>query len=91
MAGIPAKVVQRAGEILKQLESSRAAAGETSVSSGKSTKKVGTESDLQLSFFQLDDPVLEQVREQIQRADIDNLTPMQALNMLHEIKKVIGG
>ncbi|MEY4595545.1 MAG: mismatch repair protein MutS, partial [Bacteroidota bacterium] len=53
MAGIPAKVVQRAGEILKQLESSRAAAGETSVSSGKSTKKVGTESDLQLSFFQL--------------------------------------
>jgi DNA mismatch repair protein MutS len=44
-----------------------------------------------LSIFQLDDPVLEQVREQILKADIDQLTPLQALNMLHDIRKLIGG
>lgn len=89
MAGIPSRVVQRAGEILKQLESSRASAGKASVK--EDSPKKSSDNDLQLSFFQLDDPVLEQVREQIQKADIDNLTPVQALNMLHEIKKVIGG
>ena len=118
MAGIPIKVVQRASEILKQLEASRASTSSASASTssasastssasastnsataGKlsstsaagSKKKAASDPDFQLSFFQLDDPVLEQVREQILKADLDNLTPVQALNMLNEIKKVIGG
>jgi DNA mismatch repair protein MutS len=53
--------------------------------------KVAGGTDMQLSFFQLEDPVLGQVRQQIVNADLDNLTPVQALNMLNEIKKVIGG
>jgi DNA mismatch repair protein MutS len=83
MAGIPLKVVDRAGEILRQLENSRGATGDK--------VKPASGSDLQLSIFQLDDPVLEQVREQILKADIDQLTPLQALNMLHDIRKLIGG
>jgi DNA mismatch repair protein MutS len=81
LAGIPVKVVQRAGEILKQLENSR----------GKGGAKVGKEENVQLSFFQLDDPVLEQIREEIRATDLDHLTPVQALNKLNEIKKLIGG
>jgi DNA mismatch repair protein MutS len=46
---------------------------------------------MQLSFFQLDDPVLEQIREEIKNTDINNLTPMEALNKLNEIKKLTGG
>lgn len=81
LAGIPVKVVQRAGEILKQLEDSR----------GRSGAKVGKDENVQLSFFQLDDPVLEQIREEIRSTDLDHLTPVQALNKLNEIKKLIGG
>ena len=56
------------------------------------SKKEGKKStdEMQLSFFQLDDPVLEQIREEILRVDIDNLTPMEALNKLNEIKKLLG-
>jgi DNA mismatch repair protein MutS len=75
------KVVQRAGEILKQLEDSR----------GRGGAKVGKDENVQLSFFQLDDPVLEQIREEIRSTDLDHLTPVQALNKLNEIKKLIGG
>jgi DNA mismatch repair protein MutS len=81
LAGIPVKVVQRAGEILKQLEDSR----------GRGGAKVGKDENVQLSFFQLDDPVLEQIREEIRSTDLDHLTPVQALNKLNEIKKLIGG
>ncbi len=84
MAGIPAKVVSRADEILHHLEKSRSAPG----MSKKDGKKSADE--MQLSFFQLDDPVLEQIREEILRVDIDNLTPMEALNKLNEIKKLLG-
>ncbi len=83
MAGIPSKVVQRAQEMLKHLEASRSEPG--------STKKLSSPSDLQLSFFKLDDPVLEQIREEIVNIDIDNLTPMQALTKLNEIRKLVGG
>lgn len=81
MAGIPAKVVIRAQEMLKQLEASRSNPG-----------KPGSTSDdnLQLSFFQLDDPVLAQIKDEIVNTDIDNLTPLQALNKLQEIKKILG-
>lgn len=81
MAGIPAKVVIRAQEMLKHLEASRSNPG-----------KPGSTSDdnLQLSFFQLDDPVLAQIKDEIVNTDIDNLTPLQALNKLQEIKKILG-
>ena len=83
MAGIPSKVVHRAQEMLKHLEASRSEPG--------ASKKLSTPSDLQLSFFKLDDPVLEQIREEIVNIDIDNLTPMQALTKLNEIRKLVGG
>ncbi len=85
MAGVPVKVVQRAGEILQQLEAGRRNADPAT------PRQAVPDKDVQLSFFQLDDPVLEQVREQILKADINNLTPVQALNMLNEIRKLIGG
>ncbi|TAH40883.1 MAG: DNA mismatch repair protein MutS [Bacteroidetes bacterium] len=85
MAGIPAKVVSRAGDILKQLESLRGGPD-------LNRKSIGHEKDnMQLSFFQLDDPVLSQIKEEIIRTDINNLTPMEALNKLNEIKKILGG
>lgn len=84
MAGIPSKVVNRAGEILLQLEKSRSGPG----MGKKGVKKQNDE--MQLSFFQLDDPVLEQIREEILRVDVNNLTPVEALNKLNEIKKLLG-
>lgn len=81
MAGIPSKVVHRAQEMLKQLESTRTEPGKA--------KKPLASNDMQLSFFKLDDPVLEQIREEIANIDVDNLTPMQALNKLNDIKKLV--
>lgn len=85
MAGIPASVVYRANEILTQLEKTREKSGE-----GKK-RLADTSEGMQLSFFQLDDPVLEQIREEIKNTDINNLTPVEALNKLNEIKKLTGG
>ncbi len=81
MAGIPAKVIHRAKEMLHQLESSR---------SGRVKIKAESDEKMQLSFFQLDDPVLAQIKEEIVNTDIDHLTPVQALNKLLEIKKILG-
>jgi DNA mismatch repair protein MutS len=83
MAGMPSVVVNRAKEILVKLEESH---------SEKPSKSVNKSvlDDLQLSFFQLDDPVLEQVTEEIENIDIDTLTPVEALLKLHEIKKLLG-
>jgi DNA mismatch repair protein MutS len=78
MAGIPSKVITRAQEMLKHLESTRSAQG-----------KMKADDETQLSFFQLDDPVLSQVRDEIINTDIDHLTPVQALNKLQEIKRII--
>lgn len=87
LAGMPAKVVNRANEILKTLEASRAQGnGGTS----ESIKRV-TEENMQLSFFQLDDPVLENIREELTKIDINTLTPIEALMKLNAIKKMIGG
>jgi DNA mismatch repair protein MutS len=80
LAGIPSKIINRAKEMLRQLESSRSAPGKVQNSNDK----------MQLSFFQLDDPVLAQIKEEIMSSDIDNLTPVQALNKLSEIKKILG-
>lgn len=84
LAGMPSKVVNRASEILKTLEESR-----TNGSSKDTIKKV-TEENMQLSFFQLDDPVLENIREELTKIDINTLTPIEALMKLNTIKKMIG-
>lgn len=96
MAGMPRKVLDRANLLLAQLEGQR--------DGGKSNKKTPsknsiaeassptlTESGMQLSFFQLNDPVLENIKEELERTDINTLTPVEALIKLNEIKKMIGG
>ena len=82
MAGMPQQVIHRANKILKQLEKSH--------SSEELTNKVRTlENDMQLSFFNLDDPLLEQIKEEILNIDIDVLTPVEALMKLNEIKRML--
>ncbi|MGB0248430.1 MAG: DNA mismatch repair protein MutS, partial [Flavobacteriales bacterium] len=90
LAGMPTPILRRAKEVLKQLESSRKQLDYESASAAP-VPDMPMASDVQLSFFQLDDPVLEQVREQILDLDIDNLTPVEALMKLNEIKKVVSG
>lgn len=85
MAGMPKPVVQNAGMILKKLEANR----ETQ-STSQTTKEILDDKNMQLSFFQLDDPVLLQIKDEIAETDINNLTPVEALMKLHEIKKLIG-
>jgi DNA mismatch repair protein MutS len=80
MAGMPARVLQRATEILKHLEKSHTS----------EQKKNKEEDSMQLSFFQLDDPVLSQVKEELLKTDINTLTPVEALMKLNEIRKLIG-
>lgn len=87
MAGMPQSIVKRAGQILKQLESDNQNNGIS-----KPTREIATQREgMQLSFFQLDDPVLSQIRDEIVTLDINNLTPMEALNKLNEIRKIITG
>lgn len=91
MAGMPNFVVQRAEQVLKDLESSHASVG-SSTKGKKTTKEVLNESaNMQLSFFQLNDPVLENIHEELISIDINTLTPVEALMKLHEIKKLTGG
>lgn len=88
MAGMPKSIVKRANTILKQLETDNRQQG----IAGKPMKEVAQQRDgLQLSFFQLDDPVLCQIRDEILTIDVNNLTPLEALNKLNEIKKIIKG
>ncbi len=86
LAGMPASIVERANQVLKDLEGNSPKA-----SIGAVKGSVSAHEGLQLSFFQLDDPVLEQIRDELTRLDINNLTPIDALNKLHEIKKLVGG
>ena len=88
MAGMPQSIVKRAGDILKQLESNNR---QGTVS--KKTPEITPDAagGMQLSFFQLDDPVLSQIRDEIINIDINNLTPMEALNKLNDIRKIITG
>ena len=88
IAGMPRSIVKRANVILKQLESENAQVG----AAGKPTAEIAQSREgLQLSFFQLDDPVLCQVRDEILGIDVNNLTPLEALNKLNEIKKIVSG
>jgi DNA mismatch repair protein MutS len=93
VAGMPSSIIQRANQILKDLETDHSQSPITSsqdtIGSGKAT--VSAPSGMQLSFFQLDDPVLEQIRDEVKNLDINNLTPLDALNKLSEIKKLVGG
>jgi DNA mismatch repair protein MutS len=87
MAGMPQSITKRADAILSEMESSNRSEG---------IKKpindiIGKREGYQLSFFQLDDPVLSQIRDEILNLDVNNLTPMQALNQLNEIKKIVKG
>ncbi len=92
MAGMPRKVLDRANEILKKLELRSESDGTKSeISSTLSGIKSQIQDDAQLSFFKLDDPVLEQIKEDILNTDINTLTPVEALMKLNEIKKLIGG
>lgn len=83
LAGMPVSVVEKAKTILKQLEKSH-----SSELSGKA-REIAEEESMQLSFFQLDDPVLSRVKEEIMATDIDTLTPVEALMKLNEIKKMV--
>ena len=88
MAGMPKSIVKRANEILKQLESDNRQQG----ISGKPLAEVSeNRGGMQLSFFQLDDPILCQIRDEILNLDVDNLTPIEALNKLNDIKKIVRG
>ena len=90
MAGMPKSIVDRANEILKLLERENRQDG---ISENKNIRQINRQSSsgYQLSFFQLDDPVLSQVRDEILNLDVNNLTPIEALNKLNEIKRIISG
>ena len=88
ISGMPKSIIRRANVILKELEADNAGVG----SAGKPTAAIAQSREgMQLSFFQLDDPVLCQVRDEIIGLDINNLTPVEALNKLNEIKKIVTG
>ena len=87
LAGMPQSIVKRANQILKQLESENRQNGIAKPTAEIASSRGG----MQLSFFQLDDPVLSQVRDEILQVDINNLTPVEALNKLNEIRKIITG
>jgi len=88
MAGMPKSIVKRANDILKQLEKDnrqQGIVGKPIVEAG------GAHGGMQLSFFQLDDPVLCQIRDEILTLDVNNLTPLEALNKLNDIKRIVKG
>ena len=86
VAGMPKQVVDRANKILLKLEKSHSAEELQA-----KTKQLANDADMQLSFFQLDDPVLSQIKDEIKSIDINTLTPVEALMKLNEIKKLVGG
>ena len=88
ISGMPKSIVKRANVILKQLEADNASVGTV----GKPTAEIAQSREgMQLSFFQLDDPVLCQVRDEILGLDVNNLTPLEALTKLNDIKKIVSG
>ena len=89
IAGMPKSIVKRAGVVLKQLEADNAQVGSVSKPSIKHLDE--SREGLQLSLFQLDDPVLCQIRDEILHLDVNHLTPVEALNKLNDIKKIVGG
>ncbi len=93
LAGMPGRVVDRAGDILRSLEAARGEnpVGAAEEASAKPKGRMKTQQpSMQLSMFQLDDPVLKDIRDSIKKLDINSLTPIEALNKLNEIKKITG-
>ena len=90
IAGMPRSIVKRAKTVLKELEADNANVG-AAVKKPDMTNVAQSREGMQLSFFQLDDPVLSQVRDEILNLDINNLTPVEALNKLNDIKKIVTG
>lgn len=90
IAGMPEKVVMRAREILSELEKNNTADSFSSGDKKTKTKNIPTADNMQLSIFQLDDPTLVNIKEQLKGLDVNNLTPVEALVKLSEIKKSIG-
>ena len=88
MAGMPKSIVKRADEILHQLEAENRQEG---ISAKPQPAQQASSDGIQLSFFQLDDPVLCQIRDEILNLDVNNLTPLEALNKLNDIKKIVKG
>ncbi len=88
LAGMPGAIVRRAGEVLKQLE--RTTTGGRAVKMPQA-EAPAADDNLQLNFFQLDDPVLTQIRDELLHLDVNNLTPVEALNKLNDIKKILKG
>ena len=96
MAGMPKSIVKRSGDILKQLEADNrqeniSSKGKKRVVSKPVHDIASAAEGFQLNFFQLDDPVLSQVRDEILNLDINNLTPVEALNKLNDIRKIVKG
>ena len=89
IAGMPKSIVKRANTILKQLEAESGGVGAKAKPSAEALNQ--SRDGMQLSFFQLDDPVLEQVRDEILGLDVNNLTPIEALNKLNDIKRIVSG
>lgn len=87
IAGMAPSIIKRANQILKELENNNSGNGVSRPTAEIAESREG----MQLSFFQLDDPVLCQIRDEILNLDINNLTPMEALNKLNDIKKIVGG
>lgn len=97
LAGMPKSIVERSEQVLRNLEkssakgtNSSAAIGSGATTIGSAKGAIGTPEGYQLSFFQLDDPVLEQIKDELQGLDINTLTPLEALNRLSEIKSLVG-
>ena len=88
LAGMPGVIVKRAETVLQELERSNARDGSAMP---KGEMGASTQGGAQLSFFQLDDPVLQQIRDEILHLDVNNLTPMESLNKLHDIQKILKG
>ncbi len=91
LAGMPKSIVKRADEILKQLEAENRHTGNGKVSGKKIVDSPSQAGGMQLSFYQLDDPVLSQIRDEILTLDVNNLTPIEALNKLNDIKRILKG
>ena len=87
LAGMPASIIKRADKVLEQLEQAAATGGKPQVE----VQTPETVGGMQLSFFQLDDPVLSQVRDELLGVDINNLTPLEALTKLHDIRGILTG
>ena len=89
IAGMPRSIVKRANTVLKELEQDNAEVG--AAAKPNTTKIAAHREGMELSFFQLDDPILTQIRDEILELDVNNLTPVEALNKLNDIKKILKG